>query len=192
MKKRILYATMSALMFTWVSCGDGRKDSTEAAEDQNEETVDNKKEDDAEFAVEAADAGMLEVQLGTLATTKASSPEVKKYAQMMVDDHTKANNELKALAQQKNITLPTTLSDEKQRRHDNFNDKTGADFDKDYIDQMVKDHRDVIDDFEDESDKGNDAELKSWATSKLTTLRHHLEEAERIQEALKKNDNKNP
>ena len=176
---------MSALMFTWVSCGDGRQDSAEVAEDQNEETVDNKKEDDAEFAVEAADAGLLEVQLGTMALTKASSPEVKQFAQKMVDDHTSANNELKALAQQKNITLPTTMGNEHQRKYDNFNDKTGEDFDKEYIDQMVKDHKEAIDEFEDQAEEGNDPELKSWASSKLTALRHHLTEAERIQEALK-------
>lgn len=185
MKKSILCLTMSALMFTWVSCGDGRQDSAEVAEDQNEETVDNKKEDDAEFAVEAADAGLLEVQLGTMALTKASSPEVKQFAQKMVDDHTSANNELKALAQQKNITLPTTMGNEHQRKYDNFNDKTGEDFDKEYIDQMVKDHKEAIDEFEDQAEEGNDPELKSWASSKLTALRHHLTEAERIQEALK-------
>ena len=109
----------------------------------------------------------------------------------MVDDHTKPNNELKALAQQKNMTLPTTLGNENQRRYDNFNEKTGADFDKEYIDQMVKDHRDVIDDFEEQAEDGNDADLKSWASSKLTGLRHHLEEAERIQEALKDNKKNN-
>jgi putative membrane protein len=185
MKKSILCLVMSGLMFTWVSCGDGRKDSTEAAEDQNERTVDNKQEDDAEFAVEAADGGLLEVQLGTMALTKASSPEVKKFAQMMVDEHTTANNELKALAQQKNITLPTTLGNEHQRKLDNFNDKTGADFDKEYIDLMVKDHKEDIDEFEDEAEEGNDAEIKSWASGKLTALRHHLQEAERIQELLK-------
>jgi putative membrane protein len=190
MKKSTLCLVMSAVMFASVSCGDGRQDSTEAAEDQNEETVGNEKEDDAEFAVEAADAGLLEVQLGTMALTKASSPEVKKFAQMMVDDHTKANNELKALAQQKSITLPTTLGNEHQRKYDNFNDKTGADFDKEYMDQMVKDHRQVIDEFEDEAEEGKDAELKSWASTKLTALRQHLQEAERIQETLKdKNTN---
>jgi putative membrane protein len=178
---------MSALMFTWVSCGDGRQDSAEGAEDQNEETVDNKTEDDAEFAVEAADAGMLEVQLGTMALTKASSPEVKQFAQKMVDDHTNANNELKALAQQKNITLPATMGNEHQRKYDNFNDKTGAEFDKEYIDQMVKDHKEAIDEFEDQAEEGNDPELKSWASSKLAALRQHLTEAERIQEALKNN-----
>jgi putative membrane protein len=189
MKKNILCFLMSALMLTWVSCGDGRKDSAEVAEDQNEEAVDNNKEDDAEFAVEAADAGLLEVQLGTLALTKASNAQVKQFAQMMVDDHTKANNELKNLAQQKNITLPTTLSNEHQRAFDKFNDKTGADFDKDYMDQMVQDHKKVINEFEEQANDGNDPEIKSWASSKLTALRHHLEEAQRVQEAVK--DNKN-
>ena len=189
MKKSIFSFLMAALMFTWVSCGDGRKDSTEVAEDQNEETVENKKEDDAEFAVEAADAGMFEVQLGTLAATKASSPEVKTFAQMMVDDHTKSNNELKSLAQQKNITLPTTLGNEFQRKYENFNEKTGADFDKDYMDQMVSDHKEAIREFEEEAEDGNDPELKSWASTKLTALRHHLEEAQRIQETVKNRKN---
>ena len=191
MKKSILCLSMSAIMFTFVSCGDGRQDSTEVAEEQNEEVVENEKDDDAEFAVEAADAGLLEVQLGTLALTKASSPEVKKFAQMMDDDHTKANDERKALAQQKNITLPTTLGNEHQRKYDNFNDKTGKDFDKDYMDLMVKDHKEAIDEFEDEAEGGKDAELKSWASGKLAALRSHLQEAERIQELVKKSDNRN-
>src|SRR5688500_2887408 len=114
MKKSILYLSMSALMLIGLSCGnkDGREDSTEVAEEQNEETFEkNKAEEDAEFAVEAADAGLMEVQLGTMALTKAASPEVKQFAQKIVDDHTKANNELKALATRKNITLPTTMGD---------------------------------------------------------------------------------
>src|SRR3546814_3376012 len=57
--------------------------------------------------------------------------------------------------------------------YENFSEKTGDDFDKEYIDQMVKDHRDVIDDFEEEAREGNDPEIKSWASGKLTTLRHH-------------------
>ncbi len=192
MKRSILWFVMSATMLAWTSCGDTRKDSTEMAEDQNEETVSNKAEDDAEFAVEAADGGMLEVELGTLAVSKASSPEVKKFGQMMVDDHTKANNELKALAQQKNITLPTVMGNEHQRKVEDLRGKTGADFDRDYMDLMVRDHRDDIDEFEDEAQDGNDPELKSWASSKVAALRHHLQEAERIQKLVKDNSNTNP
>jgi putative membrane protein len=193
MKKRILCFLMSALMLTLVSCGtkDGREDSAEVAEDQNEEQLDNKAEDEADFAVEAADAGLLEVQASTLALTKASSPQVKQFAQMMVDDHTKANNELKALAQQKNITLPTVMGNEHQRKYDNLNEKTGAEFDKEYMDLMVKDHKDAIDEFEDAAEaEKTEAELKAWASSKLPTLRQHLEHAERTQEAVKDNKNK--
>lgn len=192
MKKSILYFLMSALMLTSVSCGNsGRDDSTEVAEDQNEEQLDNRADDDADFAVEAADLGLMEVQLSTTALTKASAPQVKQFAQMMVDDHTKANNELKALAQQKNITLPTTVGNENQRKLDNINEKTGADFDKEYMDQMVKDHKEAIDEFEDQAENGKDTEIKSWASSKLATLRHHLQEAERIQEATKNNKRNN-
>jgi len=188
MKKRILCLLISGLIFTFVSCGDGRQDSTEMAEDVNEETVDNKTDDDAEFAVEAADGGLLEVELGTVALTKASSPEVKKFAQMMVDDHSKANNELKSLAQQKNITLPTVMGNESQRKFENCQQKTGAEFDKEYIDLMVNDHKEVIDEFEDQAGEGNDAELKSWASSKLSAMRNHLQEAQRIQELIKNNN----
>ena len=192
MKKSILCFLMSALMLKLVSFGkSGREDSTEVAEDQNEEQLDNREDDGADFAVEAADLGMKEVQLSTTALTKASSPEVKQFAQMMVDDHTKANNELKALAQQKNITLPTVVGNENQREIENLSDKTGADFDKEYMDQMVKDHKEAIDEFEDAAENDKDAELKSWASSKLAALRQHLAEAERIQETVKKNNNNN-
>jgi len=185
MKKSVLSLLLLALMFTWVSCGDGRQDSAEMAEDQNEESLDNKVEDDAEFAVEAADASLMEVELGTLALTKASSPEVKQFAQKMVEEHTKASNELKVMAQQKNITLPSAMGNEHRRKYDNLIEKSGADFDKEYMDLMVKDHKDDLDEFEDQAEEGEDPELKSWASSKVTTLRQHLEEAERIQEAVK-------
>ena len=97
--------------------------------------------------------------------------------------------ELKALAQTKNITLPATLSNESQRIYDNFKEKTAKGFDKEYIDQMVKDHREVIDELEEESKQGNDPEIKSWASAKLVALQNHLQEAERLQETLKNNNN---
>ena len=186
MKTTIFNVVMSALLLTAVSCGnDGKNDSTEIAEEQNEQQLSGKEDDNAEFAVEAADGGLLEVQLGTLALTKAASPEVKQFAQMMVDEHTKANNELKSIAQQKNITLPTVMSNENQRTYDKLNEKTGAEFDKEYMDLMVKEHKDDIDDFEDQAQENENSELKSWASTKLPTLKQHLQEAERIQESLK-------
>lgn len=191
MKKSILYLLMSAVMLIGLSCStnDKREDSTEMAEEQNEDTFEqNKAEEDAEFAVEAADGGLLEVQLGTMALTKAASPEVKQFAQKIVDEHTKANNELKALAQKKNITLPTSMGDEHKRKYDNLQEKTGTEFDKEYMDLMVKDHKEDIKEFEEQAEDGNDPEIKEWASSKLPTLRHHLEEAERVHEVVKEKD----
>ncbi|MEX1238574.1 MAG: DUF4142 domain-containing protein [Cyclobacteriaceae bacterium] len=191
MKKSILYLLMSALMLIGLSCGsnDGRDDSTEIAEEQNEETFEkNKVEEDAEFAVEAADGSMLEVELGTMALTRATSPEVKQFAQKIVDEHTRSNNELKALAQKKNITLPTTMGDDHMRKYENLQEKTGPDFDKEYMDLMVKDHKEDIREFEEQAEDGSDLEIREWASSKLPTLRNHLEEAERVHETVKEKD----
>lgn len=187
MKKTMMLCLMSAMMLMVVSCGTqgDKNDSTETAEDQNEERFENSDlYDDAEFAVEAANGGLMEVQMGTMALTKATSPEVKQFAQMMVDDHTKANNELKALAREKNIELPTVMGNEYQRKFDNLNGKSGADFDKEYMDLMVKDHKEDVGEFEEQAEKGKDPELRSWAAGKVVTLKHHLDIAERTQETL--------
>ena len=103
----------------------------------------------------------------------------------MIDDHSKANEELSALAQSKNITLPTSLSDKHQKKYDDLAKKSGSDFDKEYTDLMVKDHKDVVDMFKKAADKCNDAELKGWAAGKISALEHHLSMAENVKEQVK-------
>jgi putative membrane protein len=179
----------AALVLGFESC-DTKKadDSKEVAEEQNKDNIEDKDvKKDSDFAVEVMDGGLLEVQASNLALTKGTSPEVKKYAQMMVDDHTKSSSELKSVAASKNITLPDVMSEKCQKKFYDLDQKEkGEDFDKEYIDLMVKDHKDMIDKFEDQAEDGNDAELKTWASGKLEVLRHHLNEAQRIQDALKK------
>ena len=162
-------------------------DSKEVAEEQNETKFeDSNKEDDTEFAVAAADGGMLEVKLGQLAQTNASSSQVKEFGQSMINDHSKANEELMALAQQKNISLPQTLSDKNQKKYDDLLEKKGEEFDKAYTKFMVDDHEDDVDEFKKEADKGNDMEIKAWASGKVSTLEHHLEMAKAAKEAVHK------
>ena len=189
MKKiKILSLFFAASFFTLVSCNNKstQDDSKEVAEEQNEEKFDDAEiEDASEFAVNAADGGMLEVQLAQLALTKASSPKVKEFAQTMVDDHSKANEELKNLAQTKNITLPTALSDKNQKDYDDLAAKSGADFDKAYCEFMVKDHKDDIDKFKKAADKAEDADLKSWTAGKVPVLEHHLSMAQDMENAVK-------
>lgn len=114
---------------------------------------------DKDFVKDIATANIAEVELGRMALDKAVSPDVKKFAQMMVDDHTKANEDLTTLASQDNIAIPSGLDDKHNDLRDKLAKKTGADFDKDYIDAMVDGHQDVIDKLESRIDKDT---LSKW------------------------------
>lgn len=155
------------------------------AEKQNDKKFDNKMEDDAEFVVEAADDGMFEVQAAQLAKTNASSSKIKELAEHMSTDHSKANEELKKIAAKKNITIPSKISDKRQKDFDELTKAKGAEFDKEYAKMMVKYHKDAIDLFQKEADKGHDGELKGWASTKIGVLQHHLSMAENAKELVK-------
>jgi putative membrane protein len=141
---------------------------------------------DAEFAVAAADGGMLEVALGKLAEKKGTHSAVKKLGAQMVKDHSKANMELRALATKKHIAIPLEMSEKCQKKVSDLDQKTGKDFDKAYADLMVSDHKDDIDDFKKEADKGNDTEVSAWAKNTVPTLEHHLMMAENTKKMLEK------
>lgn len=164
--------------------------STDAAIDSNKKELAAKDstelKDDAKFVVTAANGGMLEVTLGKLAKQKASSAAVKEFGAMMVTDHSKANDELKALAGSKVITIPAILSNDKQKDVDDISKLSGAEFDKKYIDYMVKDHKEDIDEFKKEAEDGKDTEIKAFASKHVPILQHHLEAAEKAQATLKK------
>ena len=179
---------MSAFAFALASCGTNSKqeDSKEIAEEQNDEKFDNNSEmeDVSEFAVKAAEGGLLEVELAQLALTKGSSAKVKEFAQSMITDHGKANEELKSLAQTKNITLPTTMGEEAQKDYNKLAEKTGKDFDKAYSEFMVKDHKEDLNMFRKAAEKAEDPDLKSWASSKVPVLEHHLSMAESMEDNI--------
>jgi putative membrane protein len=105
---------------------------------------------------------------------------------MMVKDHTAAANKLSAIATQKNITLPTTLTPDAQKSLDDLQKEAGSKFDKDYMAMMVSDHKKVIGAFENESKNGSDADIRAFADSTLHTLRVHLEKAEKCEKMMSK------
>ena len=141
---------------------------------------------DSAFAMKAAQGGMAEVKLGQLATEKGSSQTVKDFGQKMVDDHGKANNELKQLASQKSWTLPTDISAKDQATYDRLSKLSGAQFDKEYMADMVKDHKADVAEFQREADRGTDPDLKAWAAKTLPTLQQHLSMAQSGQTSTKK------
>ena len=178
---------LAAGALTFASCTqkDKPEDAKEVAEDQNEAKFeDSDIEDDTEWAVAAADMSMLEVQASKLALERATTPAVKQFAQTMVDEHAKAGEELKGLASQKNISLPATLSDKSQKKLNDLMEKSGKDFEDAYTDCMVKDHKEAVDNFKKQADKGEDADLKSWASGKVAAFEHHLEMAKAAEKTV--------
>jgi len=140
---------------------------------------------DSKFVSEAAMAGMAEVELSMLASQQASNDAVREYAQKVVQDHQQANEKLKTLASQKNINLPNEADRAHKREHDKLAKKTGADFDKDYIDAMIKDHKKVIKTFDDEAKNGKDADLKAFAEQTSPELQEHLAKAQQLEKEIK-------
>jgi putative membrane protein len=133
---------------------------------------------DHAFAVKAAEGGLAEVELGNLAKDKASSDAVKNFGQKMVDDHSKANTELKDIASRDNIQLPTSLAAKDQAEKDRLSKLSGAEFDRAYMKHMVADHRKDVAEFRKESTSGKNADLKAWAGKTVPTLESHLKMAE--------------
>jgi putative membrane protein len=134
---------------------------------------------------EAANGGMAEVELGKVASTKAANAEVKKFGQMMVTDHSKANEELKALAAKKGVDLPKEVDSSHKSIMDSLKNKTGADFDKEYVEEMVDDHEKDVAAFEDKAKNAKDADVKAFAEKTLPTLRKHLDAIKAIQAKMK-------
>jgi putative membrane protein len=141
---------------------------------------------DHKFATDAAEGGMAEVQLGQLAVSKASSPDVKNFGQRMIDDHSKANDQLKSWASGEGFTLPTSIGAKNQATYDRLSKLSGAAFDKAYMQDMVKDHEMDVKAFEHESQSGSNASLKSFASSTLPTLQEHLRMAKETDSKLGK------
>ena len=196
MKKLSLVAAVCMGAFTFQACNDGSEDPVKSANESNEvkqDSADNVpgtaatpvSEDDSKFAVEAGSGGMMEVQLGELAQQKASSQQVKDFGKMMVRDHSKANDELKSIAGAKNITLPPAPGEDHMDHIKNLTEKTGKEFDKDYMKMMVDDHQDDVDAFEKLSNNAKDSDLKAFATKTLPVLRMHLDSAKAIRDGLK-------
>lgn len=192
MKKHLWLLVTAALGFA--ACNNEGKDSVEQADSANEAKLDSPAtgnqsivadKESSDFLVKAANAGMAEFECGQLAQEKAKDQRVKDFGAMMARDHSAANDQVKALASQRNITLPDSVSDDKRKDKEDLAKKTGADFDKAYMRAMVDDHNDAIDLFEKASSNVKDAEVKTFVDNTLPKLRHHLDSAKAIQKALK-------
>lgn len=196
MKKSNLIFAIACLAGALASgCTNQAKDGKQKADSANKSVDSTAKvqpntgravsEPDAKFAVEAANGGMSEVALGTLAQQKAANADVKSFGAMMVSDHSMANDELKKIAKAKFITLPDSVSTDEKKLAADLSAKTGADFDKAYVDAMVKDHKEDIAAFEEAGKKVTYPELQAFITKTLPVLHKHLDAIQKIQSKIK-------
>jgi putative membrane protein len=158
--------------------------ATTQSKTKAEGTATAKASADQTFVMNAAKGGMAEVELGKLAAQKASNDEVKKFGQRMADDHGKANDELKAIASSKNITLPQAMDAKDKALQDRLSKLSGAAFDRAYMAAMLRDHRQDVNAFKRESTAGKDPEIKAFASKTLPTLEDHLKLAQTTDRAV--------
>lgn len=191
--KKLSIAFLFLTLIILQACNDSTTDSVAVADSTNEarDTTDLLNGNDsnagagindnvADFAVKAANGGMMEVQLGEYASKNATDKSVKDFGAMIAKDHAKANEKLKSLANSKNIALPASVGDDKTDKMNDLMKKTGKDFDEAYMNMMVDDHKNDIDMFQKVADDSNDAAMKDFAAKALPTLKKHLNDAEAI------------
>jgi putative membrane protein len=135
---------------------------------------------DRDFIKKAGQGGKAEVELGKLAAEKGSREDVKKFGQRMVDDHTKANQELEQLASKKGVDVPDKLSAKDQAVKDNLEKLSGKSFDQAYMRDMVRDHTQDVKEFKQAESTAKDRDVKSFAQNTTPTLESHLKEAKQI------------
>lgn len=187
--------SVSVVLSIATSCAQQSSQSLESVRDSvNQKGIDadtaltDRAKPESEFVLTAADGGMLEVRLGELALQKALSPDVKLFAQSMVTDHGKANEELKILAEKSNFSIPSVLSSTSQEKYDEIAKKDGEDFDRAYAEAMVADHKETIEKFYVQTDNGRSSEISEWARAKVSVLEHHLTMAEKMYDIVKKSE----
>lgn len=189
MKKLNFLLTLSLALISMQSCNtsNNSKDTVESAQEINDEkeSLSSKSSD---FMVEAANGGMMEVQLGEIAQQNAMSQSVKNFGAMMVKDHGNANADLKTLASAKKVTLPAAVGGKHQQHITDLTQLKGSEFDAKYINMMVDDHKKDIDLFEDAADS-EDADVKAFAAKTLPILKMHLDSAKAINDRLKNSKN---
>lgn len=187
---------MKPLQFIWTivigtillaACNNTNRRAADDSVDQAQGVNDTSamvNEQDADFAVKAADANLAEIELGKLAMEKATDERLKDFAERMISDHQTANNELMTIATSLNITLPPVVSEDHVAKQRKLRDKSGEAFEEEYIDIMVKDHDRTVSLFEDAASDARNADLQAFAAKTLPTLKKHFEEAKLLRDSI--------
>ena len=171
------------------SPGAGQQDPVADAKFQNEKrikeaAVTERQERDAEFMVDAAVNGMLELEMSKLAQQKAATPVVRNFAQRLVQQHGQVNTALRNLAQQKNLVLPGALGKDQQNKYAELSAVAGTQFDKQFVATMKELHKNDVEAFEDMSKEAYDGDIRGFAAKFLPTLEQHLKDVDAVEDEI--------
>jgi putative membrane protein len=181
MKRISLIAAACALVFAGAAAAGGDKHASHDMDDKGGDPAAMAPYSDQMFFEKAASGGMLEVDAGKVAIAKGNSEDVRSFGQKMVTDHSKKNEELKALAAKKNVTLPTTLDAKHQETLAKFNSLSGDAFDQAYAADMVKGHADMHALLEQAATNSKDADVRVFAQDTLKAVKQHHELAVKLE-----------
>jgi putative membrane protein len=188
MKRGIQTMLGVALALTVVACGNDtrRSDATTATPSSRDAAVGTSgaARADQEFVEEQLKDGDKEVALSRLAADRATNPEVKKFAQMMVRDHQTAGEELKQAAAHGNLHPEVRTNDDAKDAAENLSKKSGRDFDRAYIDEMIDDHEKALKDLEKKAGDAENPEVRKWAAKTAPKVAAHLATARQLKKEL--------
>ncbi len=189
MRKMIIAATVALAAGGLAACNQpsSTTDTTEVTEPAAPAEPAAMAMDTQPFLDKVAGLDLIEIETSKAAQTKSTNAEVKALAAMMVADHTKTTNELKAwVGQNTGFTLPTTPAADVQASIDNIKNADTAGFDDKYLDTLIDAHEDAIEAVGQYAANGADASLKQWAATTLPKLQDHKQRAEALREKLNK------
>ena len=174
---------ISSILAALLLCAAGSMSIAQDADDSGHSSISAK-----EFVEKAGAGGLAEVEMGKLGEQKATNGQVKSFAKRIVADHTKANAELAAVIKGKGLEIPASLGTMHKAMMEKLGQQdAGKDFDRDYLEQMIEDHKTDIDLFETAADDVKlDSNLRGYAKKTLPTLRDHLNQAQTIASKLSK------
>jgi putative membrane protein len=185
MKKLFLLSACAATMWLAQACSSTSETTTGDTVAANSADTASVVLADSVFIAKAAAGGKAEVELGNLAIAKTTNSSIKDFANMMVTDHTRSNEELMAMAKNKSFILADSLDGEHKAIADNLRNLSGVEFDRAYAAAMVEGHQKMLSLMRTEASTGVDANLKDFATKTATVVQTHLEHAKRLQSGLR-------
>ncbi len=173
--KKIIFPGLLLLFIT--ACNNSKTDKDVKTDTTSQSNTMVNSSTATTFLSNVANAGMTEVQVTALAQQKAQNQEVKDLAAMLNHDHTVLNDEVKSLASQKNVALPDSISADKKDMISDLDKKSGQEFDKAFIDAIIKAHETSIVSFEKTANEEMDADVKNFASQTLPKLKEHRDKA---------------